>query len=60
MFCVFGAVGINRRRRQMKEKRELEAYWKEHQAEEMLSTTRVSVMEKNAQRAMNSFRRDEE
>ena len=60
MFCIFGAVGINRRRRKMKEKRELEAYWKEHQAEEMLSSTRVSVMEQNAQRAMNRFRPEEE
>jgi HAE1 family hydrophobic/amphiphilic exporter-1 len=60
MFCIFGAVGINRRRRKMREQRELEAYWKEHQAEEMLSSTRVSVMEQNAQRAMNRFRPEEE
>ena len=60
MFCIFGAVGINRRRRKMREQRELEAYWKEHQAEEMLSSTRVSVMEQNAQRAINRFRPEEE
>jgi HAE1 family hydrophobic/amphiphilic exporter-1 len=37
MFCIFGSVGIKRKRRKMKEQRELEAYWKEHAAEEQLS-----------------------
>jgi HAE1 family hydrophobic/amphiphilic exporter-1 len=34
MFCIFGAVGIKRKRRKMKEQRELNEYWKEHKAEE--------------------------
>ena len=34
MFCIFGAVGINRQRRKLREQRELDAYWKEHAAEE--------------------------
>ena len=34
MFCIFGAVGIKRQRRKLKEQRELEAYWREHAAEE--------------------------
>ena len=56
MFCIFGSVGVKRQRRIIKAKRELDAYWREHKAEEMLSTTRVSVMEKNAQRDINNFR----
>lgn len=34
MFCIFGAVGINRKRKSMKAQRELNAYWKEHAADE--------------------------
>ncbi len=34
MFCIFGSVGVKRQRRKMKAKRELDAYWKEHKAEE--------------------------
>ena len=34
MFCIFGAFGIKRQRRKLKEQRELNAYWKEHAAEE--------------------------
>ena len=56
MFCIFGSAGVKRQRRQLKEKRELDAYWREHKAEEMLTNTRTSVMEKNAQRAINNFR----
>ena len=37
MFCIFGAVGIKRKRRKLKEDRELNAYWKEHAAEEQLN-----------------------
>ena len=37
MFCIFGAVGIKRQRRKLKEDRELNAYWKEHAAEEQLT-----------------------
>jgi len=37
MFCVFGAVGIKRQRRKLKEQRELNEYWKEHAAEEQMS-----------------------
>ena len=40
MFCIFGAVGIKRQRRKLKEQRELEAYWKEHAAEEQLISAR--------------------
>jgi len=34
MFCIFGAVGVKRQRRKLREQRELEAYWKEHKDEE--------------------------
>ncbi len=34
MFCIFGANGIKVQRKKLKEKRELDAYWKEHKAEE--------------------------
>ncbi|MBQ0022656.1 MAG: efflux RND transporter permease subunit [Prevotellaceae bacterium] len=34
MFCIFGSIGIKRQRKVLKEKRELDAYWKEHKAEE--------------------------
>lgn len=34
MFCIFGAVGVKRQRRKLKEQRELDAYWKEHKDEE--------------------------
>ena len=56
MFCIFGAVGVKRQRRKLKAKRELDAYWREHKAEEMLTNTRVSVMEQNAQRIINKHR----
>lgn len=49
MFCIFGGVGIKRQRRILKEQRELEAYWKEHKAEEMLTATRSSKKEKKSQ-----------
>ena len=58
MFCIFGSVGVKRQRRKLKEKRELDAYWREHKAEEMLTNTRTSVMEKNAQRAINNYRNE--
>ena len=35
MFCIFGSNGIKRNRRKMKKQRALNAYWKEHKAEEM-------------------------
>jgi HAE1 family hydrophobic/amphiphilic exporter-1 len=56
MFCIFGSVGVKRQRRKIREKRELDAYWKEHKAEEMLTSTRVSVMEQNAMRDINNHR----
>ena len=59
MFCIFGANGIKRQRKKMRKQRELNAYWKEHSAEEMLVTTRVSTMEKNAQRDMNFQARED-
>ncbi len=34
MFCIFGSVGVKRQRKALKEKRELDAYWKEHAKEE--------------------------
>jgi len=37
MFCIFGAVGIKRQRKKLKAKRELDAYWKEHAAEEQMN-----------------------
>ncbi len=36
MFCIFGSVGVQRKRRQLKKQRELDEYWKEHSAEEKL------------------------
>jgi HAE1 family hydrophobic/amphiphilic exporter-1 len=56
MFCIFGSVGVKRQRRKIREKRELEAYWREHKAEEMLTATRVSTLEKNAQRDIKNHR----
>ncbi|MBQ9363916.1 MAG: efflux RND transporter permease subunit [Bacteroidaceae bacterium] len=34
MFCIFGAVGVKRQRRKLKEQRELNEYWKAHHDEE--------------------------
>ena len=36
MYCIFGKNGIKRRRKKLKEQRELESYWTEHKSEEML------------------------
>ncbi|MCF0209402.1 MAG: efflux RND transporter permease subunit, partial [Bacteroidaceae bacterium] len=36
MFCIFGGVGIKKKRKALKEQRELDAYWKEHKSEEQL------------------------
>ena len=36
MFCVFGGIGIKNRRRTMRKQRQLDAYWREHSAEEKL------------------------
>ena len=36
MFCIFGGTGIKRKRKELKAKRELQAYWNEHKNEEML------------------------
>jgi len=35
MFCIFGAVGIKKQRKDLRAKRELDAYWKEHAQEEL-------------------------
>lgn len=35
MFCIFGAVGIKRQRKNLREKRELDAYWKENAQKEL-------------------------
>ncbi len=37
MFCIFGSVGIKRQRKALKAKRELDAYWREHAAEEQMN-----------------------
>ncbi len=42
MFCIFGANGIKRKRKALREQRELDAYWKEHAAEEKLVGKSVS------------------
>ena len=34
MFCIFGAFGVKRKRKQIKQQRELDTYWQEHKAEE--------------------------
>ncbi|MDO4195155.1 MAG: efflux RND transporter permease subunit [Prevotellaceae bacterium] len=34
MFCIFGANGVKRKRRILKQQRELDTYWKEHHDEE--------------------------
>lgn len=36
MYCMFGGTGIKTRRRNLRKKRELEAYWNKHKNEEML------------------------
>ena len=36
MYCIFGSNGIKRKRKQLKKQRELNKYWNEHKAEEML------------------------
>ena len=36
MYCIFGSNGIKRRRKSLRAKRELEAYWREHKKDEML------------------------
>lgn len=43
IFCIFGAIGINRKRKSMKAKRELNAYWKEHAADEQFFNGRPEV-----------------
>jgi HAE1 family hydrophobic/amphiphilic exporter-1 len=45
MFCIFGSVGIWRKRRSLRADRELNEYWKEHKAEEQLSASRATSME---------------
>jgi HAE1 family hydrophobic/amphiphilic exporter-1 len=35
MFCIFGGNGIKVQRKKLREKRELDAYWKEHAQEEL-------------------------
>jgi len=56
MFCIFGAVGVKRQRKALREKRELEAYWKEHKLEEQLVNTRVSTMEHSVKKNIDTFR----
>ena len=47
MFCIFGSVGVNRTRKQLKAKRELDAYWKEHSEEERLNKGHETKKNKN-------------
>ena len=35
MFCIFGGVGVKNQRRQMRQKRELDTYWKENKEKEL-------------------------
>ena len=35
MFCIFGGVGITRKRKDMKENMELDAYWKDNKEKEL-------------------------
>jgi len=42
MFCIFGSVGVKNKRKNMKKQRELNAYWKEHAAEETFANERTS------------------
>ncbi len=37
MFCIFGATGIKRKRKQMRKQRALDLYWREHADEERLA-----------------------
>ncbi len=46
MFCIFGATGIKRQRRKMREQRELNAYWREHADEEKLAGKTVTKKKK--------------
>ncbi len=46
MFCIFGATGIKRRRRKLREQRELDAYWREHASEEALVSKSVGKKKK--------------
>ena len=46
MFCIFGGVGIKNRRKQMKEQRELNDYWKSHAEEETFASERTSRKKK--------------
>lgn len=36
MFCIFGSVGVKRKRRKLRQDRALDSYWQEHAAEEKL------------------------
>ncbi len=42
MFCIFGANGIKRRRKALRNQRELDTYWREHADEEKLAGKTVS------------------
>ncbi|MCQ2195927.1 MAG: efflux RND transporter permease subunit [Bacteroidaceae bacterium] len=37
MFCIFGGIGIKRKRKKMRKQRKLDAYWNEHKSEEQLN-----------------------
>lgn len=47
MFCIFGATGIKRERRKLRNKRELDAYWREHADEEKLAGKTVTKKKKS-------------
>jgi hypothetical protein len=36
MYSIFAAIGVKRKRRNIRKKRELNEYWKEHKDEEQL------------------------
>ncbi len=47
MFCIFGASGIKRRRKKLRQQRELDKYWREHAHEEALVGKSVGRKKKN-------------
>ena len=42
MFCIFGAVGVKRKRKALREERMLDTYWAEHASEEQLNKAKGS------------------
>ena len=51
MFCIFGAIGTKRKRKKIRQQRELDAYWEQTKAER-LATTRLSAQMHSAEHQM--------